>query len=436
MKAQIAFDTSQVMITCNVFENKIYHFPSETIEDQLSCIENKIPLTYNVHTAGFINYFTIRRRSYIKSMMERKDLYFPMFEEKLKEHNLPDELKYLSIVESGLNAKAQSHAGASGLWQFISSTGKMMGLTINHDIDERMDPEKSTEAACKYLTNLHNTFGDWRYAIAAYNCGPGNVRKAQRNSGYSKDFWKVYNFLPSETRGYVPQFMAVMYAMNYAEEYNLTPDTLRYFPELDTIRINAYCNLDTFCSMLNYCFDDLVYLNRSLKRHYIPDSSNFLLKLPKDVIQNYIAQKQSIDDSCLVKAKDDLNFEQRIYSNNNTTEGKQRTYYKVKSGDYLGKIAMNNHVSVADLKKWNKITGNTINIGQQLVIWKTSSSHQPTPSNSVQVPIPDSKHYIVQPGDTLWNISNKFKGITLEQLKKLNNLQDNTIKPGQKLILG
>ncbi len=440
--SQEAFDSTEMMIPCIQFEDQIVYHSSDLIEDKLSCIENEIPYTYNKYTWGFINYFTVRKRSYVKTMQERKGLYFPMFEKKLAENNLPDELKYLSIIESGLNPRAQSFAGAAGLWQFISSTGKMMGLKIDHHFDERLDPEKSTDAACRYLKNLHNTFGDWRYAIAAYNCGPGNVRKAKRKSGYKKEFWEVYPYLPKETRGYVPQFMAIAYAMEYAEDYNLFADTLEYLPATESFMISEYCNLDTLCEMLDYCFDDLIKVNGSVKRHYLPENSYYYLNLPADLEEKFMINNCEIMDSCKAKSSDNMNY--MVRKSTKTTQGKNKLTYKVKSGDYLGKIAQRYHVSVTNLRKWNGIQGNTIRVGQKLSIW-TSSKYvsKATTTTSAKKPNPlkivadsNSKLYIVQPGDTLWGISKKFNNITLEEIKKINNLSGNKIKPGQKLKLG
>ncbi|MFT5640637.1 MAG: membrane-bound lytic murein transglycosylase D, partial [Cyclobacteriaceae bacterium] len=193
----------------------------EEVEDRVGCIDSEIVLNYNNKVKSFIDYFTIRDRDYSRRTLHYSTYYFPMFEKYLKKYNLPDALKYLAVVESGLRTNAVSHASAVGLWQFIPSTGKMYGLNEDWYVDDRMDPEKATDAACRHLKDLYRTFDDWELAIAAYNCGAGNVRKAIRRSGYKRKFWEIYRYLPRETRSYLPQFVAIAYTFNYAFEHNL-----------------------------------------------------------------------------------------------------------------------------------------------------------------------------------------------------------------------
>ncbi len=218
----------------------------ELISDRLSCLKT-IPLTYNSKVHGFIEYFTVRDRDYTRSMLRKKDLYFPLFEKYLKQYNIPEELKYLSIIESALSPRAVSRARAVGLWQFMSGTGKYFGLRNDWYFDDRMDPEKATDAACRYLSQLYSIFGDWQLALAAYNSGPGTVRLAIRRSGYKKTFWEVYPHLPRETRSYVPQFIAMIYAMNFTTEHNIFEDSREEIIPHDTIKSAALC-LDFFRS--------------------------------------------------------------------------------------------------------------------------------------------------------------------------------------------
>jgi len=194
------------------------------IQYRLEIIDTEIPLNFNTRVKSFIDYFTVRDREYTKMVLRRSTYYFPIIEDILAKYNLPDELKYLAVVESGLKPTARSRAAAVGLWQFVYYTGRTFGLHSDWYVDERMDPVKSTEAAAKYLKSLHKMFGDWELALAAYNCGPGNVRKAIRRSGYKRKFWDIYRFLPRETRGYLPQFVAITYAFNYKEEHNFILD--------------------------------------------------------------------------------------------------------------------------------------------------------------------------------------------------------------------
>jgi len=217
----------------------------EQIEERLGQLNTQIPLNYNTKVKSFIDYFTVRNREYTKKVLKKSTYYFPIFEEILAEYNLPDELKYLSIVESGLVATAQSRAAAVGLWQFVYYTGRSYGLHADWYIDERMDPYKSTVAAARHLKSLYEIYHDWELALAAYNCGGGNVNKAIRRSG-KRTFWEIYPYLPRETRSYVPQFVAIVYAFNYAEEHNLLIEErdYEYAMVTDTIMVKQFTNLE------------------------------------------------------------------------------------------------------------------------------------------------------------------------------------------------
>src|SRR5688500_1238911 len=239
--------------------------------DRISCLQQEIPLVYNDKIHAFINYFTVKDREYTRLMMRRKNLYFPLFEKYLAKYNLPDELKYLSIIESGLNPRAVSRVRAVGLWQFMSATGRYYGLNNNWYIDERMDPEKSTDAACRYLKDLHRMFKDWELALAAYNTGPGNVRKAIRRSGYKKSFWEIYPNLPRETRSYVPQFVAIIYAMNHLEEHNFFDEGEEMLVRSDTLHVKAFVNFETLANLTGSCVEDLQRLNPSVQRNAVPE---------------------------------------------------------------------------------------------------------------------------------------------------------------------
>lgn len=413
------------------------------IADRLRCIEKKMPLHYNDKIHAFINYFTIRDREYTRMIMRRKNLYFPLFEKYLAKYNLPDELKYLSIIESGLNPRAVSRARAVGLWQFMSATGKYYGLNNDWYIDERMDPDKATDAACRYLRDLYGMFKDWELALAAYNTGPGNVKKAIRKSGYKNTFWEIYSELPRETRAYVPQFVAMIYTMNYLDEHNFLEEGEEMLVVSDTLKVDRFLHFETFASLTGTCVEDLHKLNPSILRGAIPQSGkSYAILVPATAKEMLNANRFAILDSASKVGKRELEV---LAKTSGPTYGDEKIIYKVQQGDVLGSIAIRHKVSVADLQKWNNLRSNNINVGQRLNIYtkgnaRSSStavaSNKPAPKSQPVAYSVDSKTYTVQPGDTLWTISRKFDGLTIEKIKALNKLDDNNIKAGQTLIIG
>jgi membrane-bound lytic murein transglycosylase D len=408
------------------------------IQDRLHCIEKKIPLVYNDKIHAFINYFTVRDREYTRMMMRRKNLYFPLFEKYLAKHNMPDELKYLSIIESGLNPRAVSRVRAVGLWQFMSATGRYYGLNNDWYIDERMDPEKSTDAACRYLKDLYRMFNDWELALAAYNTGPGNVKRAIRRSGYKKSFWDIYPFLPRETRSYVPQFVAIIYTMNYLDEHNFIHEGEEMLVSSDTLHVNKFFNFETYASLTGTCVEDLQKLNPSIQRNAVPQTGKkYLLRVPVESKALLNLNRLAILDSASRVGKKELELLAKTTAG--STYGSDRVIYKVKSGDVLGGIAIRHNVRVDDLRKWNNIKGNMIRSGQRLTIWVKTNGRSVISSPGQKTAIASltgTKTYTVQPGDTLWDITQKFRGLTIEKIKTLNKLNNNKIQPGQKLIIG
>jgi membrane-bound lytic murein transglycosylase D len=408
----------------------------DEIGERLDLLESKIPLNYNDRVKAFIDYFTIRNRDYTRGILARKDVYFPIFEEYLKKYDLPDELKYLSIIESGLNPNALSRVGAGGLWQFMPSTGRIFGLQSDWYIDDRMDPYASTEAACKYLKSLHKQFDDWELALAAYNTGPGNVRRAIRRSGYKKSFWEIYRYLPRETRSYVPQFVAMIYSINYAEDHNLWM-TENYMPAYDTIMVSDYFHMETFANLLNVCLDDMIDLNPQVKRGAIPEGrKDFALRLPAELKPVVLENRLAFYDSASKVGKKELEYLARNLPG--STFGREQQVYRVRSGDVLGKIAGNYGVRVVDLKKWNNLSSSMIRVGQRLNIWVLPQYNSQTKDAYVaqnQSPPAQANDgfYKVQSGDTLWEISRRYQNVSIEKIKSLNNLSNNSIKPGQVL---
>ena len=411
----------------------------ELYRDRLACLPTTMPLTYNERVHAFINYFTVKDREYTRMMMRRKNLYFPIFEKYLAKYKLPDELKYLAIIESGLNPRAASRVRAIGLWQFMSATGKYYGLNNDWYIDERMDPEKSTESACRYLRDLYNMFHDWELALAAYNTGPGNVKRAIRKSGYKKTFWEIYPNLPRETRSYVPQFVAMIYTMNYLDEHNFFDEGEEMLPQYDTLHVSKFLHFETFAGLTGACMEDLQRLNPSIQRNAIPDArKNYVFYIPKETKNLLSGNRVAILDSASRVGRKEL--EVLAQNTPGTTYGRERIVYKVRSGDVLGSIAIRHGVRVDDLRKWNNLRGNTIRVGQRLNIWQkqsTGATKVLASNTSAQPsPVPGSKTYVVQPGDTLWDISKKFEGLTIEKIKSMNKLNNAKIQPGQTLIIG
>jgi membrane-bound lytic murein transglycosylase D len=409
----------------------------EVLISRLNLLQNEVPLSYNEKVHAFINYFLIRDREHTRNVMRKRDLYFPLFEKQLKENNMPDELKYLSVIESALVPKAVSSARAVGLWQFMSYTGRHFGLKIDWYIDERMDPEKSTAAACKYLSQLYTIFHDWELALAAYNTGPGNVRRAIRRSGGKKTFWEIYPFLPRETRAYLPQYVAMVYALNHSSDHNLFVDGKEELLRNDTLAVNGYLHLETLANMTGSCLDDYRKLNPSVLHDVLPDGRAHIIRIPLSAKMELDKNRVAILDSAMNVNK--VKVEALAHNAAGNTLGREMMVYRVKSGDVLGVIARRYGVRVEDMKKWNNLSSNMIRSGQRLNIWLLPGQQDRQPVASAApataTSASGSKTYTVQPGDTLWDITKKFQGLTVEKIKSLNNLKSNELKPGQKLIV-
>ncbi len=403
----------------------------EEISKRMASIPSSVSLEMNDRVKIFVDYFTVREREYTRMVARKMNIYFPLFEKYLAKHNMPDELKYLAIVESGLNPRARSRVGAVGLWQFMPATGKSFKLHQTWYADDRMDPEAATEAACLYLKQLYGIFGDWHLALASYNAGPGNVRKAINRSGGKRTFWGIYDNLPRETRSYVPQMVAIIYAMNHLEEHNLMPHNMEYAMEYEAIEVNQFVNLQKFSDASEICMEDLELLNPSLIRGAIPkNAKNFRLKIPAHHIN---ALQGNYDNIMAMAATGQEDLEKLAVNTPRSTNGREKITYSVRSGDVLGKIAQRYNVSVADLREWNMLNGNLIRVGQRMNVWIPVSGAN---SQVAEVITQNGqKMYQVQPGDTLWDISIKHQ-ISIDELRKRNNLNGNTIKPGQKLVIG
>lgn len=413
----------------------------DSVRVRLKRIENEIPLTYNNTINSFISYFVVRNREYSKMVLRRKEAYFPVFERILKENNMPDELKYLSIVESGLNPRARSRAGAVGLWQFVPGTGKYYKLNIDWYIDERSDPEKSTKAACEYLRYLHTMFNNWELALAAYNCGPGNVRKAIRNARNKRDFWEIYYYLPRETRSYVPQFVAISYLMNYHKEHNIVPEYNESIYNPFTIYTDQYINVETLAKNIDLCPEDLQRMNPTLLRNRVPSYlKNFPLKIPMEKVHLLMANYCAIMDSCSKVGSEEILED--INPNSEKDKNRSVITHVVKKGEILQKVAAKYHVTSKEIKTWNQLKGTNLKYGQKLTIWRDGTqknSDKRTVASNIKS---SSKRtfksrndtYKVKQGDTLWSICQKLD-VSLKVLKRINKLRNNEVRPGQKLIL-
>lgn len=421
-----------------VFPNYHYEyipdFTYEEVNQRIKAMKTDMPFELNDRIFSFIQYFSVRNRDYTKMVLARKEKFFPLFEETLLKHEMPTEIQYLAIVESGLDPQIKSRVGAMGLWQFMPATGKMYGMNVNADVDDRMDPELSTDAAAKYLKSLYRMFGDWDVAMAAYNCGPGNVRKAIRRSGGKKTFWEIYNYLPKETRSYVPQVQAFLYLLNHLEEHNFNLEEPTYPIEYEKFRFNRALSLEKLSELTAICLKDLEELNPSVKNRNIPVSNQSMeVKIPR--------VKASFFKENLAWISDSLGNQSSPYLASNSTptvvpvekavtSTTNRTTYKVKSGDVLGSIASRHGVSVTQVKEWNNLSSNLIKVGQTLYIQSDKA-----PSSSTLAENSGQRTYTVRPGDSLWIISQKHS-LSVEQIKRLNNLNSNNIKPGQRLIVG
>ncbi len=359
-----------------VADSLIAGIPDSVFVNRLQSMMSPIPMVYNDQVRRFIELYVVKRRYLVQRMLGLSNYYFPLFERVLEAHDMPLELKYMAIIESALNPNALSRVGASGLWQFMYYTGKRYGLNVTSYVDERRDPVKATEAAAVFLRDLYNMYGDWHLAIAAYNCGPGNVNRAIARSGGHKDFWKIYYNLPKETRGYVPAFIAAAYAMNYAQEHNIFASESESILPTDTVMIYQPLHFNQVTSVLGVQTDLIRQLNPQYKHDVVPaiEGKIYSLVLPVDATFAFAAHEDSVyardrmkyfPDNKIVKITDSRGA---VYAGR-TPDGKAKLIYTVRSGDVPGTIARRFGVRVNDLVYWNNIRRGMIRIGQKLVIY-------------------------------------------------------------------
>ena len=418
---------------------------TDTLKLRLQRLNEKTPfnVAYNPSLENVIKSFLTRKRGLIERMLTTSQFYFPLFEQQLDNYDIPLEMKYLAIVESALNPKARSRVGATGLWQFMYGTGKMYGLDVSSYVDERSDPIKSTEAACKYLSKLHGMYDDWDLALAAYNSGPGNVNKAIRRSGGYKNYWNLRRNLPRETAGYVPAFLATMYLFEYAEEHGIKGKKVdRPYFETDTIHVKSLITFNQISELVGISTDDLKILNPSYKLDVIPyiKGKNYALRLPKDVMGKFVANETAI----YAHVEEELKSKESPLPALVKAASQNRIRYRVRSGDYLGKIAARYGVGVSQIKRWNGLRGNSLSVGQRLTIYpkggkgitKPTSKKKKTSKAPVSLAsVPANKIYTVKSGDSLWTISKKYPGISIDNLREWNGISGKNLKPGTKLKL-
>ena len=373
-KAYLTEDNDCRMKDVNpVFEKEVYI-------ERLKRIPSVIELPYNDVVQKFIDRYSGRLRHSVSYMLGASNFYMPIFEEALETYGLPLELKYLPVIESALNPKAVSRVGATGLWQFMLTTGPQYGLNVNSLVDERRDPVKSSYAAAHYLSDLYKIYGDWNLVIAAYNCGPDNINKAIHRSKGVRDYWQIYPYLPKETRGYVPAFVAANYIMTYYCEHNICPMVTRLPAKTDTIMVSKNVHLEQVASVCNIDLEQLRALNPSYRRDIVPGLTALSpLRLPQTEVGKFIDREDSVynyraDELFNKRALVAVNDDQPMYtsksssSKKSTRRSKSRSVKKVttRQGQTLSEIAKKNHTTVAKLRKLNGIKGSNIRAGKKL----------------------------------------------------------------------
>ncbi len=433
------FDTIYKSVSELTYEPVDYpELSTDTLKARLQRLNARTPfnIEYNPSLESVIKSYLKHRRNSMSRLMSLSDYYFPLFEESLDNHDIPLEVKYLAIVESALKPRARSRVGATGLWQFMFGTGKEYGLNVSSYVDERSDPIKSTVAASKYLAKLYKIFGDWDLALAAYNSGPGNVTKAIRRSGGYENYWNIRPHLPRETAGYLPAFLATMYIFEFAEEHGFKKARPNYhYVETDTIHVKKMITLDQVSELVDVPMEQLQFLNPSYKLDIIPyiKGENYTLRLPREAIGKFVTNEQQI----YAHVESELNKREKPLPQFFDSDSKVR--YRVKSGDYLGKIARRYGVRVSQIKRWNGLRSNNLKIGQRLTIYPrkpTASASKVAQAKPKKVINTEGKStYRVKKGDSLWSISQKFPGVSVQNIKDWNDIRSNKLKIGMTLVV-
>ena len=401
----------------------------ELLKSRIAVLNEQSPFDFqfNPATHAMVNLYAHKRKRLTAKMLSYKELYFPLFEEMLVKYDLPLELKYLPIVESALNPRARSRAGAGGLWQFMPRTGEMYDLTITSYVDKRCDPYLATEAACKYLSFLHEIYEDWNLVLAAYNAGMGTVNKAIRRQGGATTYWEIRHLLPRETQNYVPAFTAVNYVMKHYRDHKITPKPVKYLDfKIDTIHVCKRIEFDVLEEWLGYEQHKLSYLNPMFINHVIPPTETYYsLYLPTELIGDFILLEDSIYKYSSLAFKN--------YIAQNKLKRIEHTHV-IGSGETLESIAALYNCKPEDIKAWNNRTSEKLYKGRKLIVFKETTSvkaveyavAQSLKSNSTIT-------YTVKSGDTLWDIAQKHRGVTVNDIKAANGNMSSRLSTGQKI---
>lgn len=420
------------------------HFKSDVPDsvyiERIRNMNSFITLPYNDIVKNYIVLYSEKMPERIGKIIGLSRYYMPIFEEIFNRYDLPEELKAMAIIESSLNPTAVSRAGAKGMWQFMYSTAKLYGLTINSFVDERLDPVASAEAAARYLKDSYRIFGDWNLAIASYNCGAGNVNRAIRRSGGKRAFWDIYPYLPRETRGYVPAFVGALYTLRYYKEHGIEPEAVALPPAVDTFKIHKMLHFKQISELVGIPAEEIKNLNPQYRHEIIPgNEKEYILRIPYSYVNGFIDAEDS-----LYSYKADVYFNPVTLKKIKDGGDGQRIVYRVKSGDVLGKIALRYRVTVSQIKRWNNLRSNTIRIGQRLVIYsgvkpsaepvqtkKTAATSSSSSKTSVS---PDTPYttYTVKSGDTLYDIAKAYPGVSAKNIMDFNGI-GSRIKPGMKI---
>lgn len=397
---------------------------------RLDSITKSVPLPHNEYVQQYIDIYA-KRKDMFGKMMGLSNYYFPIFEKALNDYNIPQEIKYLTIVESQMNPHAVSRVGATGIWQFMFGTGKAYGLKMDNFVDERKDPVQASYAAAVYFRDAFEELGDWLLAIAAYNCGKGNVTRAMDKAG-SRDFWVIRPYLPKETRNYVPAFIAAVYVMNYSNKHQITEQACKLFLKTDTMQVNHFVSLSALAKVLNIEDESLFALNPSYKKKIVNGTSDLpkRLVLPKmkgvDLAGLYdVLNNEDLDNKMQVIQASTDDVRELRKRNPSTFTSKVVVYHKVAAGQNLNTVANKYGIEVQDLKVWNNLKSKTIVPGQKLKIYTSKRAILKEPASYLS--------YTVKHGDTLSEIAEKFDGVTVQNIKRDNRLARAGLKPGMVL---